>query len=274
MAERVAAPLVPAGQMVAAQLQMLNGPYAVLKDAYLATGRIGYAQVGIPSAKDYAFGTGLLISDQHIMTNRHVHGLYGHYLLDKSDPGGIEFIAEKGKDASDFIPFNGERPRLLPKLDIAIYTLARPVTTRSPISLNPIETEILEGRDIIVIGYPDTHTPQKAEILDVVESNPVFAVKRISQGRIFRHSTNTSAALGVETSVNRSKTSSFNMPAICHNAVTMAGNSGSPVLDIKDGRLLGIHFKGFKVFNQKEAANLAMTIAQIMQNKALNTFHA
>ena len=270
LAGNVAAPLAPAGQLAAAQLQMLSGPYSILKEAYLATGRIGYAQVGIPSAEDYAFGTGFLVSDRHVVTNRHVHGLYGHYLLDKSDPGGIEFIAEKGKDVSDFVPFNGEPPQLLPELDIAIYTLARPVTNRTPIALKPMETEALDGRDIVVIGYPDTHTPEKAEVLAVVEDDPVFAVKRLSQGQIFRHSTDIDTPYGVETSVSESKTSAFLMPAICHNASTMGGNSGSPLLDRKNGQLLGVHFKGFKVFNQEEAANLAMAISQLTQSKPLN----
>ena len=270
LAGNVAAPLAPAGQLAAAQLQMLSGPYSILKQAYLATGRIGYAQVGIPSAEDYAFGTGFLVSDRHVVTNRHVHGLYGHYLLDKSDPGGIEFIAEKGKDASDFVPFNGEPPQLLPELDIAIYTLARPVTNRTPIALKPMETEALDGRDVVVIGYPDTHTPEKAEVLAVVEDDPVFAVKRLSQGQIFRHSTDIDTPYGVETSVSESKTSAFLMPAICHNASTMGGNSGSPLLDIKNGQLLGVHFKGFKVFNQEEAANLAMAISQLTKSEQLN----
>jgi len=269
LAGNVAAPLAPAGQLAAAQLQMLSGPYAVLKDAYLATGRIGYAQEGIPSAEDYAFGTGFLVSDRHVVTNRHVHGLYGHYLLDKSDPGGIEFIAEKGKDSSDFVPFNGEPPLLLPALDIAIYTLSHAVTNRVPVSLKSIETDTLLAKDIVVIGYPDTHTPDKAEVLAVVEDDPVFAVKRISQGQIFRHSTDRDDPLGVETAVNESKNSDFIMPAICHNASTMGGNSGSPLLDLKNGRLVGVHFKGFKVFNQEESANLAMAIAQLTQSEQL-----
>ena len=263
LAGNVAAPLAPAGQLAAAQLQMLSGPYAVLQDAYQATGRIGYAQEGVPSAEDYGFGTGFLVSDRHVVTNRHVHGLYGHYLLDETDPGGIEFIAEKGKDASDFVPFNCEPPLLLPALDIAIYTLARPVKTRKPLSLTPIEMEDLDGREIVVIGYPDTHTPQRPDILAVVEENPIFAVKRLSQGHIFRHSTDTDTPYGVETPVSESKHANFIMPAICHNASTLSGNSGSPLLDVNTGHLLGVHFAGFKVFNREEAANLAMAIAQL-----------
>ncbi|MEP3656130.1 MAG: trypsin-like peptidase domain-containing protein [Litorimonas sp.] len=274
LAGNLAAPLAPAGQLAAAQLQMLSGPFAVLKEAYQATGRIGYAQDGIPSAEDYAFGTGFLVSDRHVVTNRHVHGLYGHYLLDKSDPGGIEFIAEKDKDASDFVPFNGEAPLLLPSLDIAIYTLSRPVTNRPPIQLTSIDTEHLLERDIVVVGYPDTHNPEDPEVLAAVEDEPVFAVKRLSQGRVFRHSTDTDTPLGVETSVSESETSNFLMPAICHNASTMGGNSGSPLLDLKDGTLLGVHFAGFKVFNQEEAANLAMAIAQLTQSVKLKSISA
>jgi hypothetical protein len=216
---------------------------------------MGYAQDGVPTKEDYSFGTGFLVSNCHVITNRHVHGLYGHYLLDKSDPGGIEFIAEKGKDASDFVPFNGEPPLLLPALDIAIYTLARPVTHRKPITLHPVETDRLNEQEIVVIGYPDTHTPDKAEVRAVVEDDPIFAVKRISQGRIFRHSTDTQDPFGVETPVSE-------------------GNSGSPLLDIHTGRLVGVHFAGFKVFNQEEAANLAMAIAQLTQSEALKNLPA
>lgn len=263
LAGNVAAPLSAAGQLTVAQLQMLTGPYSVLRDAYEATGRIGYAQDGIPTAEDYSFGTGFLISDRHVLTNRHVHGLYGHYLMDDTDPGGIEFIAEKDKDASDFMPFQNKPPLLLPALDIAIYTLAKSVKNRKPIPLAAIETDTLGGREVVVIGYPDTHTPELEEIKAVVEDDAVFAVKRISQGHIFRHSTDTDTPFGVETEVSEDKHRSFVMPAICHNASTLSGNSGSPLLDIETGELLGIHFAGFKAFNKKEAANLAMAIAQL-----------
>ncbi len=270
MAGNVATPLSAAGQLTASQLQMLSGPYAHLRHAYQATGRIGYAQVGKPSAEDYSFGTGFLVTDRHVMTNRHVHGMYGHYMMDEADPGGIEFIAEKDKDASDFVPFNCEPPLLLPGFDIAIYTLARPVKNRKPIRLKSIAIERLEARDIIVIGYPDTHTPDDEDIKAVVEENAIFAVKRISQGQIFRHSTDTDTLFGVETSVDINKRDRFNMPAICHNASTLGGNSGSPLLDLKTGELVGVHFAGFKVFNKEEAANLAMAVGQLtMINKII-----
>jgi len=188
---------------------MLNGPYQILRPAYHAVGRIGYAQEGIPTSDDYSFGTGFLITPNHVMTNRHVHGFYGHYLTSDDDCGGIEFIAEKDKDSSDFIAFNGEPPLLLEGLDIAIYTLSRPAENRTPIARLPIPTHDLDGREIAVIGYPDTHEPNNPEILAAFEENPVFAVKRISQGHIFRHSTDIGNPYGVEARVDKDETASF-----------------------------------------------------------------
>ena len=65
--------------------------------------------------------------------------------------------------------------------------------------------------------------------------------------------------------MTENETTEFPMSAICHNASTMTGNSGSPILDAKTGELLGVHFAGYKIFNKKEAANLAMAIAYIVE---------
>ena len=268
-AANVVTPLSPAGQLTASNLQMLTGQFEVLRPAYHATGRIGFAQEGVPTSEDYSFGTGFLITPNHVMTNRHVDGYYGHYLAGDGC-GGIEFIAEKEKDASDFIPFNGQPPLLIPGLDLAIFTLSRAAGNRPPLARIAIPTEDLDGRDIAVIGYPDTHEPNNPDILAVVEDEPIFAVKRISQGKIFRHSTDTDTPYGVNVNVDEDDKNRFDMPAICHNASTLGGNSGSPILDIQTGQLLGVHFAGYKVFNKEEAANLAMAIAQLTKNKTVN----
>jgi len=200
------------------------------------------------------------------VTNRHVHGLYGHYLTGDPDQkmmGGIEFIAEKDHDASDFIAFDGSEPYLVPGLDIAVYTLSKPAAHRGPIVIDRIDTDDLNGRDIAVIGYPDTHNPDNPDLKDLVEDDAVFAVKRISQGHIFRHSTDTDCPFGVSVPVSESDSRAFDMHAVCHNASTLGGNSGSPILDIQTGQLLGVHFAGFKVFSAAEAANLAMAAEHI-----------
>ena len=254
------APLAPAGQMVPSGLQTLTGQYAALKPAYLATGRIGGQQEGVPTNDDVAFGTGFLITPNHVMTNQHVYEFYKHYLTGP-ECGGIEFIAERDRDASDYVPFNGQPPLILPDLDIAIFTLARSVTDRKPIERVSVPTEELSEREVITISYPCPFEVDK-HILSVVEEDPVFAVKRLSQGRIFRHSTDTDTPFGVQVSVDERINTRKKLSAICHNASTLGGSSGAPVLD-RGGNLVGVHFAGDRAFNGKEAANLAMAIEML-----------
>lgn len=263
LAGNVAAPLSTAGQLTASNLQTLTGPYTVLRPAYLSTGRIGFAQKGKPTNKDIAFGTGFLITPNHVMTNRHVYEVYKDHLTGKSG-GGIEFHAEKDKDATDFVAFDGNAPYLPPGIDIAIFKLSRPVTDRKPIPTDPVDIDTLNDRDIVVVGYP---CPRKITeyVTAAVEDDPVFAVKRISQGKIFRHSTDTSDPYGIEAPVSEQIRPSGNMPAVCHNASTLGGSSGSPLLDEHTGELLGVHF-GFDVsFEWEEAANFAMAIKTVME---------
>jgi len=254
------APLVPSGHMAPSGLQTLTGPYSELKSAYLATGRIGGPQEGVPTNDDVSFGTGFLITPNHIMTNRHVYEFYKHYLTGP-DCGGIEFIAERDRDASDYVAFDGEPPILISGLDIAIFKLIRPVNDRTPIDRVSIPTEELDTREMITISYPCPFEVTDV-ILSVVEDDPIFAVKRLSQGKIFRHSTDTDTPYGVQASVDPQISSNKKLHAICHNASTLGGSSGAPILDL-EGNLIGVHFAGYRAFNGKEAANLAMAIERI-----------
>ena len=260
IAPGAAAPLAPAGTMVPAGLQTLTGMFAALKPAYRATGRIGGPQEGVPTNDDVAFGTGFLISPNHVMTNQHVWEFYKHYLAGK-DCGGIEFIAERDNDASDYVPFNGDPPVIIADLDIAIFTLARAVTDRTPIDRVAAAPDGFDGRDIVTVSYPCPFETDET-ILAVVEPDPIFAVKRLSQGKVFRHTTDTDTPYGVAVKVDKKINVAGTVPAICHNASTLGGSSGAPVLDMR-GRLVGVHFAGKRIFNDAEAANLAMAIDSI-----------
>jgi hypothetical protein len=246
--------------MAPSGLQTHTGQYSVLKPAYLATGRLGGPQEGVPTNDDVSFGTGFLITPNHIMTNRHVYEFYKHYLTGP-DCGGIEFIAERDREASDYVAFDGEPPILIAGLDIAIFKLTRSVPNRPPIDRVSIPTEELDARDMITISYPCPFEIDEA-ILSVVEDNPIFAVKRLSQGKVFRHSTDTDTPYGVQVSVEPRINPSKKLSAICHNASTLGGSSGAPILDL-EGKLVGVHFAGDRAFNGQEAANLAMAIEML-----------
>ena len=245
-------------------LQNLTGNLSRLQKAYHATGRIGFAQKGIPLGEDNSFGTGFLITPQQVMTNRHVYESRKNELTGKNPSiGGIEFIAEKGSDKTDFIPFNGEPPIFVENLDIAIFTLAH-ASKRPPLKLTKPDAP-LHNRDIIVIGYPAPY-PITKRVLSLVEKDPIFAVKRISKGKIFKYSSDNNEHCGLETCVETTISSTGRISAISHNAATLAGNSGSPVLDAKSGALLAVHFKGLHFLNPNDNANLAITIENILKN--------
>jgi len=184
-----------------------------------------------------------------------VYEFYKHYLTGP-ECGGIEFIAERDRDASDYVPFNGEPPLIISGLDIAIFTLARAVTDREPIDRVAIPTTELDTCEVVTVSYPCPFEVDET-ILSVVEKDPVFAVKRLSQGRIFRHSTDTDTPYGVAVKVDARINPAQSLTAICHNASTLGGSSGAPILDLS-GRLVGVHFAGDRAFNGEEAANLAM----------------
>ena len=262
------APLAGAGQMSASNLQALTGVYEVLRPAYQATGRLGYSQEGAPTRKDFSLGTGFLITPRHVMTARHVHESFGRLYLSGEDCGGIEFLGEKDNDKSDFYEFNGEPAQVWDGLDICVYTLARPVTDRTPIPRREQPTQDLDGRDIVIFGYPDTMDPDDEALSGMVEPDPIFAVKRVSQGKVFRHSTDDEDPYGVIARIKMNARTQFEMSAICHNASTLGGNSGSPVLDAKTGALVGVHFAGKPDFSGAEDANLAMAIEQITKEEA------
>jgi len=255
-------PKEPLGHNIPAGLPTISGPFAALREGYRATGRIGYAQEGIPTNDDVSLGTGFLIAPNLVMTNQHVYEAYKHY-LEGPDCGGIEFIAERDRDVSDYYAFDGEPPLVLPELDIAVFRLVKDVADRTPIDRVHVPTDDLNERDVIVVGYP---CPFEVDdyILKLVEPDPIFAIKRVTQGKVFRHSTDTDLPFGILFKVDSRINSSETLTAVCHNATTLPGNSGSPVLCAETGKLLGVHFAGSRSLFDQEPANLAMAIENIL----------
>ncbi len=247
------------GMAFAASPMLLGGlppALAAIKPVYDAVGRIGFAQQGKPVGEDESFGTGILISERHILTNRHVWEMFKHRLA-SPEPTGIEFYGEKESDKTDFVPFSDKPPICLEGWDAAIFTLDRAPENRRPVTITPRPAEQLNDLDIVVVGYPQAHRMTE-DIAEVTEKEPIFGVKRYSEGKIFRHSVDIENPYGVEAAVESVINPSETMRAVCHNASTLGGSSGSAVICKKTGELVALHFGFDSAYEWEEAANFAV----------------
>ena len=195
-------------------------------------------------------GTGFVVKDGVILTNRHVL----QALAEPDGAGGwtfrgqptITFDAEPAQTrARQFairkkVVLTGAQP-IDPfsldfnKLDFAILECEVDGSAGFPAPL-PLESDpdkVTVGRPIFAIGYaaPPPHGVYSSEVLNRLFSHR-YGVKRFSPGEIDRGMGSAADATG-ET-------------VFAHDATTLGGNSGSCLVDFgNDGRLVvGLHFAG------------------------------
>lgn len=171
-------------------------------------------------------GTGFVVAPDLVATNRHVVQEFASY-----EPGlgwrihdGIavraDFRQEIGSTAVADVPVAGIWG-VHNRFDIAILQM-RPGLCPSPIPAGL--PNLTAERDIVVIGYPAYDSRRNdAAVMDRIFRG-IYNVKRVQPGRIML----------------RDKANYL----LRHDSSTLGGNSGSPVIDLQSGRLIGIHFRG------------------------------
>ncbi|MDT8855374.1 DNA/RNA non-specific endonuclease [Paracoccaceae bacterium Fryx2] len=204
-----------------------------LRRAIPAVGRVempGHATI------PYA-GTGFVVGEGLMMTNRHVAELFARGL----GRAGLEFrpglraavnpAREAGGDpqAEDALTLAVRRVRMIhPWWDMALLEVEglEPIT---PLELSLEPPPATEGRDIAVIGYPALDTRNDID-LQLRIFRRLFQVKRLQPGKV----------------TGQAATDSFGnrVMAATHDASTLGGNSGSAVICAQTGRVLGLHFAG------------------------------
>jgi endonuclease G, mitochondrial len=179
------------------------------------------------------FGTAFVVGPNLLMTNRHVARIFCDGVGTKSlryepDSAALDFIREDGVSKSAVV-------RVLnvvmvhPYWDMALLKVETLPIGVEPLKLAVKDPEEYLDQDVIIVGYPARDPRSNLEIQDRIFERK-YGVKRLQPGKARA----------------REQFPSFGnkVGAMTHDASTLGGNSGSAVIDVKSGVVIGLHFAG------------------------------
>lgn len=172
-------------------------------------------------------GTGFLVADGLMATNRHVLG-------------ALTWGAEELVEGAARVVFKEEYQQTNAKKDIAAIKSVAAIHPRLDIVLLEVDkqgrpaveidpTPVVEGAQVAVIGYPAEDKSNNPLFLAGVFKG-IYGKKRASLGEVLN---------------------SVHSPAFFHDCSTTQGNSGSPVFSIETGKVTGIHRAGYFMYRNE-----------------------
>jgi endonuclease G len=180
-------------------------------------------------------GTGFVVGPNLLMTNRHVARLFadglGTRITYHTGGSAIDFKREDGTpptDTSAHVDVTGVL-MIHPYWDMALLKVAALPASAKPLPLSILAPEGLVGRDVIVVGYPARDYRNALDVQDRVFQKK-YGVKRMQPGK----------------AQARERYTSFEnlVDAMTHDSSTLGGNSGSALIDLQTGTVVGLHFAG------------------------------
>ena len=206
-------------------------PRSKIEAAIMSVGRI---EAPHDLRRPYA-GTGFVVGENLIMTNRHVAQLFtqgtGTSAL-RFFPGasaGLDFKRERyrrGQSAPDVLEVE-KIAMVHPYWDMALLKMKQNLTNdRDPLKLTTkTPGELSSGRHIVVIGYPGKDSRGNAKVRDQVFEGR-YGIKRLLPGEY------------------DGPTNYRSRDVMAHDTSTLGGSSGAVVLDLESGEVIGLHYAG------------------------------
>lgn len=191
-------------------------------------------RVELPDNPSIPFGgTGFIVGDGLMMTNRHVANLFASGLgtrvqFKPDESAAIDFKREYGSE--DSLAVRVEKVLMIhPHWDMALLKVSGLPVSVKPLNLTVRNPEELNKLEVVAIGYP-AFDPRNSAAEQQTIFGGVFNVKRLLPGKLngrqeypsFRHT----------------------VSAMKHDCTTLGGASGSALIDVKTGEVVGLHFAG------------------------------
>ena len=192
-------------------------------------------RIEVPGAPWLPYGgTGFIVGTNLVMTNRHVAALVtegvGTRLQYQSGDAAVNFKREDGLRESDRSAQFVVRSVLMihPFWDMALLK-TEGLEGYAPLRLSIKSPDELIGREVLAVGYPARDDRSDLALQDRIFSRK-YNVKRVQPGKLRA----------------RAQVRSFKntVNALTHDSSTLGGNSGSAILDVATGEVVGLHFAG------------------------------
>jgi V8-like Glu-specific endopeptidase len=203
-----------------------------IRRVFQSVGRIGVFAGSGPTSM---MGTGFLVAPDVVMTNRHVVASFSERGQGtwRFTPGLVPTIDYRGeRDSTTSTAFRLEEVLGVhdsPLIDLALLRVSwqaeHSAPTPEPLWLASQPPESPEGREVYTVGYPaaDTQGVTPPQVLQDIFGTQ-YEVKRLQPGKLME----------VDTARR----------IFTHDCSTLGGNSGSCVVDLKTGLVVGLHFGG------------------------------
>lgn len=180
-------------------------------------------------------GTAFLVGQGLMMTNRHVAELFSLGLGTRNltfRPGlrsGIDFKQEVVTSEPELFRLS-QVVMVHPYWDCALLQVENITGPHPILKLQADEPETIAGRAVAIIGYPAFDPRNDVDLQRRIFR--IFERKRLQPGEL----------TGYESIPSFEQT----VDALTHDISTLGGNSGSAVIDLETGDVLGLHFAGVR----------------------------